>query len=144
MNSAHDVAIIGAGHNALVAAILLARAGLSVTVIERDDLVGGACRTEYPFEHAPRLAASTGAYLLGPFPPELLARLDIVPGRDLDLIRRDPHYFMPTLDGRYFLLGSDQAESRRQFAQFFTAQDARAAEALATEIGSIVTDVGPA
>ena len=144
MTAVCDVAIIGAGHNALVTAILLARAGLSVTVIERDDMVGGACRTEYPFDHAPGLAASTGAYLLGPFPPELLALLDIVPGRDLELIRRDPHYFMPTLDGRHLLLGSDQAESRRQFGQFFTDQDARAAEALAIEIGSIVSDVGPA
>ncbi len=144
MTSAEDVAIIGAGHNALVTAALLARAGLSVTVIERADVIGGACRTEYPFERAPGLAASTGAYLLGPFPPELLALLDIVPGRDLELIRRDPHYFMPTLDGRYLLLGSDRKEARRQFRQFFTAEDARAAEALATEIGSIVDDVGPA
>ncbi|PRZ43368.1 phytoene dehydrogenase-like protein [Antricoccus suffuscus] len=144
MTSACDVAIIGAGHNALVAAALLARAGLTVTVIERDDVLGGACRTEYPFAQAPRLAASTGAYLFGPFPPELLVLLDIVPGRDLELTRRDPHYFMPTLDGRHLLLGSDQTESRRQFAQFFTTRDARAAEALATEIGDIVSDVGPA
>ena len=55
-----DVAIVGAGHNGLVAATLLARQGLKVQVFEEKDMVGGACRTEYPFKRAPGLAASTG------------------------------------------------------------------------------------
>lgn len=140
----YDVAIIGAGHNALVCAAMLARTGLSVGVYEAAEVIGGACRTEYPFSAAPHLGASTGAYLLGPFPPELLHLLDIQPGRDIHPIRRDPHYFMPTLDHRYLLLGSDRADSRRQFAQFFTEQDARATEHLAAEISAIVADVAPA
>src|SRR5215813_15544409 len=49
------VIILGAGHNGLVASILLARAGLEVTVLEERDAVGGACRTEYPFRCAPKL-----------------------------------------------------------------------------------------
>ena len=40
-----DVVVIGAGHNALVAACYLARAGLDVEVVERDTVVGGACST---------------------------------------------------------------------------------------------------
>lgn len=141
---AADVLIIGAGHNALVAATLLARAKLTVVVLEAREVIGGACRTEYPFAAAPGLAASTGAYLLGPFPPELLALLDIGVGRDLSLVRRDPHYFMPTLDNRYLLLGADQDKSRRQFAEFFTEADARANQALGAEISAIVHDVAPA
>jgi len=135
-----DVIVIGAGHNGLVAATLLARAGLSVEVIEQADVVGGACRTETPFAKAPELRASTGAYLLGLMPPELLRLLDI----DLPLVRRDPHYFLPTLDGRHLLLGGDRDESRRLFAEFFTEADAAADEALAAEIGALRDDLAPA
>lgn len=60
-----DVIIVGAGHNGLVASILLAMQGLRVRVIEAKDAVGGACKTEYPFKKAPGLGQSTGAYLLG-------------------------------------------------------------------------------
>jgi phytoene dehydrogenase-like protein len=135
-----DVIVLGAGHNGLVAATLLARAGLSVDVLERADVVGGACRTETPFAKAPSLRASTGAYLLGLAPPELLRLLDV----DLPLVRRDPHYFVPTLDGRHLLLGGDRTESRRLFAEFFTEADATADEALAAEIGALRDDLAPA
>jgi phytoene dehydrogenase-like protein len=135
-----DVVVVGAGHNGLVTATMLARAGLSVAVLEAADVVGGACRTERPFPRAPGLAASTGAYLLGLMPPELIALLDL----ELPLLRRDPHYFLPTLDGRHLLLGSDREAARRQFAAFFTAADARADEALAAEIAALRDDLAPA
>src|SRR5690349_10603716 len=135
-----DVVVVGAGHNGLVAATMLARAGLSVQVLERADVIGGACRTEHPFDRAPGLAASTGAYLLGLMPPELLATLDL----DLPLVRRDPHYFLPTLDGRHLLLGRDAAANRGQFAEFFTEADAAADEALGAELAALRDDVGPA
>jgi len=135
-----DIVIVGAGHNGLVAATLLARAGLAVEVLEAADVVGGACRTERPFVKAPELAASTGAYLLGLMPPELIATLGI----DLPLVRRDPHYFLPTLDGRHLLLGGDRDRSRALFAEFFSEADARADEALAAEVGALRDDLAPA
>src|SRR5436309_6160341 len=103
-----DIAIVGAGHNGLVAAILLARNGLRVTVLEEKSSVGGAAKTEFPFANAPRLGTSTGAYLLGVMQPELIAKL----GARFELIRRDPHYFLPTLDRRYLLFGSDRDAMR--------------------------------
>ena len=103
MNKSHDVCIIGAGHNGLVSSIILARAGLSVKVHEGKKVVGGAAKTENPFKLAPNLGHSTGAYLLGVMPPELISEL----GLKINLVRRDPHYFLPTLNDKYLLLGAD-------------------------------------
>jgi len=135
-----DVLIVGAGHNGLVAAIILARAGLHVRVLESAQVVGGACRTEHPFARAPRVGQSTGAYLLGLMPPELMRKLDI----SLPLVRRDPHYFLPTTEGRYLLMGEDRAASERQLARFFSARDADADRALQAELAMFRRDVSPA
>lgn len=73
-------------------------------------------------------------------PPELLALLDL----DLPLIRRDPHYFLPTLDGRHLLMGADRASTKEQYERFFSPADWRADEALQTELGAIRDDLAPA
>ncbi len=135
-----DVLILGAGHNGLVASILLAREGLAVTVLEERPIVGGACVTEYPFKSAPKLGCSTGAYLLGLMPPELIEKLNL----DLPLIRRDPHYFLPTTSERYLLFGSNAAELRRQFIDFFSESDWLANQAMNAELGQIRDDLAPA
>ena len=54
--ASYDAIVVGAGHNGLTAAAYLARAGLSTLVVERRDIVGGACVTE---EIAPGCRAST-------------------------------------------------------------------------------------
>jgi phytoene dehydrogenase-like protein len=134
-----DVLVLGAGHNGLVAAVFLARAGLSVTVLEEKGAIGGACKTERPFARAPELSTSTGAYLLGLMPPELVAKL----GVEIPTVRRDPHYFLPTTDGRSLLFGADREAMRQGFARFFSDRDWAANEALQDEIAQLRTDVAP-
>ncbi len=139
MSQRFDVIVVGAGHNGLVAALLLARAGLQVAVFEEQSVVGGAVRTERPFAKVPALGASTGAYLLGLMPPELLAALNL----NLPLLRRDPHYFLPTLDHRYLLFGSDRTATAAKLRQFFSEADLAAEERLQEELAALREDVAP-
>ncbi len=139
MSKTADVIITGAGHNGLVSAILLARAGLKVVVVEEKDVVGGAAKTEFPFKKVPELGTSTGAYLLGVMPPELIKIL----GVELPLLRRDPHYFLPTTGKRYLLFGSDRESMRHQFTSFFSEEDWLANKMLTEEIEKIRDDIAP-
>ncbi len=68
----YDVVIIGAGHNGLVAAAYLSRAGRSVMVLERRPVIGGACVTE---EVWPGYRVSTAAYLCGLLHPGIIRDL---------------------------------------------------------------------
>ena len=134
-----DVLIVGAGHNGLVAATLLERTGLRVTVLEERQEIGGATKTQYPFQKAPRLGTSTASYLLGLMPPEIIERT----GAKIEVLRRDPHYFLPMLDGRSLLLSTNHAAMRAQFLAMFSEEDWRANTALAAEIGAIRDDLAP-
>jgi phytoene dehydrogenase-like protein len=133
------VLVIGAGHNGLACALLLAQRGLTVRVVEDKNALGGAVRTEKPFARAPDLATSTGAYLLGLMPPELVQKMGI----ELPLVRRDPHYFLPSLDGRYLMFGSDRASMESQFVSFFSRADWEANLRLEEELAALREDIAP-
>jgi phytoene dehydrogenase-like protein len=122
---------------------LPARAGLDVVVLEAADVLGGATRTEKPFARVPGLGQSTGSYLLGLMPPELLRTLEL----DIPVLRRDPHYFLPTpgpAGSPYLLFGRDRAATRAQMERFFSPRDVAADEAMAVEIAAMRADLAPA
>src|SRR3989442_14199383 len=82
-----DAIVVGGGHNGLVAAAYLAKAGLKVLVLARRPLVGGACVTE---EIHPGFRASTLAYTCALFRPE------IKPDLDLASFGLDQHPYAPS------------------------------------------------
>ncbi|MBN8865949.1 MAG: NAD(P)/FAD-dependent oxidoreductase [Solirubrobacterales bacterium] len=102
----YDVAIIGGGHNGLVAAYYLAREGLSTVVLERRDIVGGCCVTE---EFAPGYRASTGAYVLSMLREQIWADMKLVErGIVVDPAGPSLHLFA---DGTRLVLSDDTAEA---------------------------------
>src|SRR6186997_2042370 len=117
-----DAAVIGAGHNGLVAAAYLARAGLDVEVYERRDVVGGACVTE---ELWPGVRASPGAYTLSLLRGRVIRELELARhGLVVDV--HEPYLFAPTPDGRRVVTWSDGARTAAQLARDWSRGDADA------------------
>ena len=100
-----DAIIIGAGHNGLTCAAYLARAGLKVKVLERRDVVGGACVTQ---EFHPGFRNSLAAYTVSLLQPKVIADLDLA-SHGLRIVPRRAQNFLPTPDGRSLLIGTDTA-----------------------------------
>src|SRR5579872_1878306 len=96
-----DALIIGGGHNGLVCSAYLAAAGLSVTVLERRAVVGGAAVTE---EFHPGFRNSVAAYTVSLLNPKVIRDLEL-PRHGLRIVERRCANFLPTADGRYLLTG---------------------------------------
>jgi phytoene dehydrogenase-like protein len=116
MSGPYDAIIIGAGHNGLVTACYLARAGWKVLVLERRHLVGGACVTEEVFTG---FKVSTAAYVNSLFRREIIRDLRLG-DYGLALLERSPSSFTPFPDRRHLLMGPDAGLNRREIAKFST------------------------
>ncbi|HSR85099.1 MAG TPA: NAD(P)/FAD-dependent oxidoreductase [Streptosporangiaceae bacterium] len=133
-----DVVIIGGGHNGLVAAAYLARAGLSTLVCERRGIVGGAAVSEHPF--GPDYTVTSLSYVVSLLPQDLV--------RDLRLAEHGYHvhpqgpYFAPRADGRYLRLPNEPGRRHAEIAKF-SAQDAAAYPRYEAHMARIGAILGP-
>ena len=109
--SKYDVAIVGGGHNGLVAACYLAKAGLSVLVLERNGELGGATRSAYAFEGF-EAKLSVYSYLVSLFPQKIIEDL----GLNLQLKSRQTASYTPFIEGDHLselLLRNDSPDQNR-------------------------------
>nr|XP_047916594.1 pyridine nucleotide-disulfide oxidoreductase domain-containing protein 2 isoform X5 [Anser cygnoides] len=138
----YDAVVIGAGHNGLVAAAYLQRAGLRTAVLEKRHVLGGAAVTE---EIVPGFKFSRASYLLSLLRPQIYTELELR-RHGLRVLPRDPYSFTPLLEDRSpprsLLLGHDMAQTQRQIAQF-SQKDAQAYPAYEAFMGRLVSAIDP-
>jgi phytoene dehydrogenase-like protein len=119
MSQSYDCIIIGAGHNGLVTAAYLSRAGYRVLVLERRDVLGGCCVTE---EVWPGYKVSTASYVNSLLRPEIIRDLELKK-YGFEMLPRSPSSFTPFPDGRYLMMGPDKEMTHREVSKF-SARDA--------------------
>src|SRR5688500_6132974 len=112
MNNKYDVIVIGGGHNGLVNAAYLARAGKRVLVLERRHVLGGAAVTEEVF---PGFKFSVCSYVVSLLRPEIIRELDLS-RHGLEILPLDGT-FTPMPDGDYLWRVNDHAKTRREIAR---------------------------
>ena len=108
----YDVIVIGGGHNGLVNAAYLARAGKRVLVLERRHVLGGAAVTEEVF---PGFKFSVCSYVVSLLRPEIIRDLDL-PRHGLEILPLDGT-FTPMPNGDYLWRVNDHAKTRREIAR---------------------------
>ncbi len=111
-NSKYDVIVIGGGHNGLVSAAYLSRAGKRVLVLERRHVLGGAAVTEEVF---PGFKFSVCSYVVSLLRPEIIRELDL-PRHGMEILPLDGT-FTPLQNGDYLWRVNDHARTRREIAR---------------------------
>jgi phytoene dehydrogenase-like protein len=124
----HDVVIIGAGHNALVAAFYLARAGRRPLVLERRAIFGGCATTE---EFAPGYRAPALAHTLGPLRPSVVHDMQLE-RRGVKFVSPDPRLVAVGSDGRALVFSTDVARTAEGIRPFSKKDAAKYPEFAAT------------
>ena len=131
--SAYDAVIVGGGHNGLVCAFYLAKAGLKTVVLERRGVVGGAAVTE---EFHPGFRNSVAAYTVSLLNPKVIHDLDLA-AHGLKIVERQVSNFLPLPDGRY--LKTDGGRTAAEVAKF-SPRDAERLDAYSAQL-DVIADV---
>jgi phytoene dehydrogenase-like protein len=118
------VALIGGGHNALIAAFYLAKGGFKPLVLERREMVGGGAITE---EFYPGFHASTLAHTLGPLRADIAKDLQLEQF-GCEILRPDPRVFAPAPDGRALFFYDDAAKTAAEIASLSAKDGAKYAQ----------------
>ncbi|MEC3910558.1 NAD(P)/FAD-dependent oxidoreductase [Sphingobium sp. CR2-8] len=135
MTKSYDAVIIGGGHNGLVCAFYLARAGYKVRILERRGVVGGAAVTE---EFHPGFRNSTASYTVSLLNPKVIRDMKLET-HGYRVIERPISNFLPQPDGGYLKLGGGIEKTQAEFARF-SAKDAAALPAYYAAL-EVVADV---
>jgi phytoene dehydrogenase-like protein len=132
----YDAILVGAGHNGLVTACYLARAGLRVLVLERRHIVGGACVTEETF---PGFKVSTASYVNSLFHTAIVRDLNLT-SYGYEVLPRNPSSFTPFPDGRSLMMGPNAEMTRNEIAKFSKRDAERYAqyEAMLERVAAVV------
>jgi len=139
-SNVYDAIVIGGGHNGLVAAAYLARAGARVVVCEARSKTGGAAATDRPWPDHPQFGVTTLSYVMSLMPDTIV--------RDLRLARHGYRvhpvgpYVVPFPDGRVMIEYDDPAKNHEEFAKF-SKKDADALEPWQAWIGGLAAVLGP-
>jgi phytoene dehydrogenase-like protein len=139
--NACDAIVVGGGHNGLVAAAYLARAGLETTVLESRHKTGGAATTESPWPEAPEFKVTRLSYVMSLMPPTIM--------KDLELERHGYKvypmgpYYQAFPDGTSIQIWSDDAKKNYEQIAKFSKRDAEAMPKWDAWLGGLADVLGP-
>ena len=141
MRQSYDAVVVGGGHNGLVAAAYLARAGMRTVVCESRHRTGGAATTESPWPEAPEFKVTRLSYVMSLMPPTII--------KDLSLDRHGYKvfpmgpYYQAFPDGRSISIWSDDAKKNYEEIAKFSKKDAEAMPKWDAWLGGLADVLGP-